>query len=51
MKLIGIKVKQEITEALTNSLHSQTSVSQEYIVPPVIGRVKNAPTYASYINN
>ena len=51
MKLIGIKVKQEITEALTNSLHSQTSVSQEYIVPPVIGRVKNAPAYASYIVN
>lgn len=51
MKLLGIKVKQEITEALTNSLHSQTSVSQEYIVPPVIGRVKNAPSYASFVNN
>ena len=51
MKLMGIKVKQEITEALTNSLHSQTTVSQEYIVPPVIGRVKNAPAYASFINN
>ena len=51
MKLLGIKVKQEITEALTNSLHSQTNVSQEYIVPPVIGRVKNAPSYASFINN
>ena len=51
MKLLGIKVKQEITEALTNSLHSQKTVSQEYIVPPVIGRVKNAPSYASYINN
>lgn len=51
MKLLGIKVKQEITEALTNSIHSQTSVSQEYIVPPVIGRVKNAPSYASFINN
>ena len=51
MKLLGIKVKQEITEALTNSLHSQTTVSQEYIVPPVIGRVKNAPAYASFINN
>lgn len=51
MKLIGIKVKQEITEALTNSLHSQSTVSQEYIVPPVIGRVKNAPSYASFINN
>ncbi|MBP5445583.1 MAG: tetratricopeptide repeat protein [Acholeplasmatales bacterium] len=51
MKLLGIKVKQEINEALTNSIHSQTSVSQEYIVPPVIGRVKNAPSYASFINN
>ena len=51
MKLLGIKVKQEITEALTNSIHSQTTVSQEYIVPPVIGRVKNAPSYASFINN
>ena len=51
MKLLGIKVKQEITEALTNSLHSQTNVSQEYIVPPVIGRVKNAPSYVSFINN
>ena len=51
MKLVGIKVKQEITEALTNSIHSQTNVSQEYIVPPVIGRVKNAPSYASFINN
>jgi len=51
VKLIGIKVKQEVTEALTNSIHSQTNVSQEYIVPPVIGRVKNAPSYASFINN
>lgn len=51
MKLIGIKVKQEITEAVSNSIHSQTNVSQEYIVPPVIGRVKNAPSYASFINN
>ncbi len=51
MKLIGIKVKQEITEAMSNSIHSQTNVSQEYIVPPVIGRVKNAPSFASFINN
>ena len=51
MKLLGIKVKQEITEAVSNSMHSQTNVSQEYIVPPVIGRVKNAPSHASFINN
>lgn len=51
MKLLGIKVKQETTEALTNSLHSQTNVSQEYLIPPVIGRVKNAPQSATFINN
>ncbi|MCR5308090.1 MAG: tetratricopeptide repeat protein [bacterium] len=51
MKLLGIKVKQEITEALTNSMHSQTNVSQEYLIPPVIGRVKNAPQAATFINN
>ena len=51
MKLLGIKVKQEITEALTNSIHSQTNVSQEYLIPPVIGRVKNAPQSATFINN
>jgi len=51
VKLLGIKVKQEITEALTNSIHSQTNVSQEYLIPPVIGRVKNAPQSATFINN
>lgn len=49
--MLGISVKQQVIEKLTNSIHQTSKTSEEYLVPPVLGRVKGAPSYVSFLNN
>lgn len=51
MEMLGIKVKQQVIEKLTNSIHQNSKTSEEYLVPLVLGKVKGAPSTVSFLNN